>query len=231
MTVTFFTARQPIRPGKGAMGSFASLALGFGKSSSFWSVLGTPNLRRGKSMECVDNKIISPDGPLAPKRHSKGRILSFLGSSTEFFRGKLRKGHQTSLDSDPGIAAACLRYGTTIQQNGHAGKRLVRGETIDTASTDTSLDGIGDKKYQSEDTYDFSRHNTLDSSVFGEGSNDSHASESKPVLDRSASEHDESVIEEVNYRRLEASPIIRRPNTLSVDPSIYRSKNIDEDIV
>ena len=213
------------------MGSFASLALGFGKSSSFWSVLGTPNLRRGKSMECVDNKVISPDGPLAPKRHSKGRLLSFLGSSTEFFRGKIRRGHQTSLDSDPGIAAACLRYSTTVQQNGHAGKRLVRGETIDTASTDTSLDGIGDKLCQSEDTCEFSRHNTIDSSVFGEGSNSSQHSDSKLALGRSTSEHDESLMEEGNYRKLEASPIIRRPNTLSVDPSIYRSSYTEEDSV
>lgn len=211
------------------MGSFASLALGFGKSSSFWSVLGTPNLRRGKSMECVDHKVISPD---VPKRHSKGRILSFLGSSTEFFRGKIKKSHQTSLDSDPGIAAAYLRYNATVQQNGHIGKRLVRGETIDTASTDTSLDG--DKKFHSED--EFSRHNTFDSSVFGDGSNDSHASDSKTKAGPSESERDDIVIEKVvidesNYRKLEASPIIRRPNTLSVDPSTYRSRHVDDDTV
>ena len=215
------------------MGSFASLALGFGKSSSFWSVLGTPNLRRGKSMECVDNKIVQ-DGPLSPKRHSKGRILSFLGSSTEFFRGKIRKGHQTSLDSDPGIAAAYLRYSANIQQNGHAGKRLVRGETIDTVSTDTSLDGTGDKKYHSEDDCDFSRHNTMDSSVFGDLSNDSQASpDLKLKGEQSTSDQECAVVEEqqTNYRKLEASPIIRRPNTLSVDPSMYRSSHVEEDTV
>ena len=221
------------------MGSFASLAMGFGKSSSFWSVLGTPNLRRGKSMECVDHKVISPDGPLAPhvpKRHSRGRLLTFLGSSTEFFRGKLRKGNHTSLDSDPGITAAYLRYNATVQQNGHIGKRLVRGETIDTASTDESLDC--DKAYHSED--DFSRHNTFDSSAFGEGSNDSPASDPQLKTARESTEREETTPERIvdekqgsesNYRRLEASPIIRRPNSLSVDPSVYRSSHIDDDVV
>ena len=187
-------------------------------------------------MECVDHKVTSPDGPLAPKRHSRGKILNFLGSSTEFFRGKLRKGNHTSLDSDPGIAAAYLRYNATVQQNGHIGKRLVRGETIDTASTDESLDC--DKKYHSEG--EFSRHNTLDSSVFGEGSNDSPAFDPQLKTARQSTERDETAADKTadekqangsNYRKLEASPIIRRPNTLSVDPSAYRSSHVEDDIV
>ena len=190
-------------------------------------------------MECVDHKVISPDGPLAPnipKRHSRGRILNFLGSSTEFFRGKLRKGNHASLDSDPGITAAYLRYNATVQQNGHIGKRLVRGETIDTASTDESLDC--DKNYQSED--DFSRHNTFDSSAFGDGSNDSPASDPQLRTARQSSEREETTPDRMvddqqddgsNYRKLEASPIIRRPNSLSVDPSAYRSSHIEDDFV
>ncbi|XP_045176222.2 uncharacterized protein LOC123536823 [Mercenaria mercenaria] len=160
-------ARQ--RPGgKGAMGSFASLAFGaFGnKSTSFWSVLGTPKMRRGKSMDLVDNKVNSVDYQTNTKRHSKGKILSFLGSSAEFFSKKRKNGHHTSLDSDPGIASSFLKHNAAIHQNGHIGKRLVRGETIDTLSTD-SMDGLNDKT-AGETAEDYSKQGTVDSSVFGE---------------------------------------------------------------
>jgi hypothetical protein len=152
------------------MGSFASLAFGaFGnKSSSFWSVLGTPKLRRGKSMDLVDNKVSSVDCRYQTndKRHSKGKILSFLGSSADFFSKKRKNGHHISVDSDPGIAVNYLKHNAAVHQNGHIGKRLVRGETIDTLSTD-SIDCLNDKPH-CENVDDYSKEETADSSLFGE---------------------------------------------------------------
>lgn len=149
------------------MGSFASLAFGaFGnKSSSFWSVLGTPKMRRGKSMDIVDNKIGSIDTQYPPntKCHSKGRILSFLGSSAEFFSRKIKNDHHTSLDSDPGYAATYVKHNAAIHQNGHIGKRLVRGGTIDTLSSD-SMDDFNDKTC-GDTAEDYSKQETMDSSV------------------------------------------------------------------
>lgn len=165
--LTCITARQHVRPGsKGAMGSFASLAFGaFGnKSTSFWSVLGTPKMRRGKSMDLAENKVNMVDAPFAnSKRHSKSKILTFLGSSADYIRGKIRNGHHLSIDSDPGIAATFLKQNASIHQNGHVGKRLVRGETIDTLSTD-SMDGINENS-KCQTAEDYSKQETVDSSV------------------------------------------------------------------
>jgi len=154
-------AQQSVRPGsKGAMGSFASLAFGaFGnKTASFWSVLGTPKMRRGKSMETVaQNRInIEDTGVNQQKRHSKGKLLGFLGSSADYIRGKMRSGHNRSIDSDPGFQKA----GPPL--NGHICKRLVRGETIDTLSTD-SIDDITDRQCSTDE---YHKQETLDSSVF-----------------------------------------------------------------
>lgn len=119
-------------------------------------------------MDLVDNKVNSTDIHFQnnTKRHSKGKILTFLGSSAEFFSRKLKNGHHMSLDSDPGITATYLKHNAAIHQNGHIGKRLVRGETIDTLSTD-SMDGLNDKTC-GETAEDYSKQETVDSSVYGE---------------------------------------------------------------
>ncbi|XP_052799460.1 uncharacterized protein LOC128231081 [Mya arenaria] len=157
-------ARQQIRPGsKGVMGSFASLAFGaFGnKSTSFWSVLDTPKMRRGKSMEVVaQNRINNSETNVQnQKRHSKAKILGFLGSSADYLRGKIRNGHHLSLDSDPGP----LKANTSLHQNGHIGKRLVRGETIDTVSTESN-DDLTERQCSTDD---YPKQSTIESSVFG----------------------------------------------------------------
>ncbi|KAH3888648.1 hypothetical protein DPMN_012688 [Dreissena polymorpha] len=147
------------------MGSFASLAFGaFGnKSGSFWSVLGTPKMRRGKSEDILaGNKIVhSSDTTVqSEKRHSKGKLLGFLGSSADYLRGKInRNGHHTSLDSDS--IQTHFKSSIPMQQNGHIGKRLVRGETIDTLSTESN-DDITDRNCNVDD---LSKQETVESSV------------------------------------------------------------------
>lgn len=157
------------------MGSFASLAFGaFGnKSSSFWSVLGTPKMRRGKSMELV-NKVNHVD-PVLPntKRHSKGKIFGFLGTSADYIRGKIKNGHHLSLDSDPGMSANFVKSNI----NGHIGKRLVRGETIDTLSTDS----IDDAHEHICVTDDLSKQETMDSSGCGDSGSVSPVADDKAM--------------------------------------------------
>ncbi|KAL4224773.1 Voltage-gated hydrogen channel 1 [Mactra antiquata] len=164
-------ARQHVRPGnKGAMGSFASLAFGaFGnKSTSFWSVLGTPKMRRGKSMDLAEtNKVNMMDTSFTHHKNHKSKFLNFLGSSADYLKGKIRNGHHLSLDSDPGIASNFLKQ-NAIHQNGHIGKRLVRGETIDTLSTD-SMDGINDHSKEHTADEDISKQETVDSSMYEGG--------------------------------------------------------------
>ncbi|KAL3842307.1 hypothetical protein ACJMK2_020337, partial [Sinanodonta woodiana] len=180
-------ARQPLQTGKGIMGSFASLAfggaLGPSKSSSFWSVLGTPRLRRGKSMDILENKKVKPEGKT--EQH-KGRILSFLGSSTDFFKGKSKNGKQLSLDCDPAFGLAMFK-----NSNGNNNRKLQRTETIDTVSTDTSNEGHGDPvKRMCNGNNGMSRQDTNDSSVFEEDRNGSVRLETRLTIERTRSEED-----------------------------------------
>lgn len=205
------------------MGSFASLAFGaFGnKSASFWSVLGTPKMRRGKSMDIVDNKINSIDTQYPTTnntRQSKGRILSFLGSSAEFFSRKVRNDHHMSLESDPGYAATYVKHNAAIHQNGHIGKRLVRGGTIDTLSSD-SIDDFNDKTC-GETAEDYSKQETIDSSVYDgeETSSVSHnAAQGSDSMQRTQSDNTPSRPQLCRGDRIiEDTGLLDRPRSASI---------------
>lgn len=210
------------------MGSFASLAFGaFGnKSTSFWSVLGTPKMRRGKSMEVV-NKVNHVDPVVhTAKRHSKTKLFGFLGSSADYIRGKIRNGHHLSIDSDPGISANFSK----CHVNGHIGKRLVRGETIDTMSTE-SIEDVTEHHCLTDD---FSKQDTMDSSVCDDsGSFPPHTdviamqrTHSDCVTTRPPLEHSERLREERRERR--ASSVGAMDSlTVNYQPH-YRSMDSEE---
>lgn len=143
------------------MGSFASLAFGAlgNKSSSFWSVLSTPKMRRGKSMDVL-NKNSPTESVAAPhsKHNTKKRLFGFLGTSADYIRGKVKDDHHLSIDSDPGISSNFLRNNV----NGPVGKRLTRGETIDDTM---SIDSVEDNHINLGVAEDFAKQDTLDSSV------------------------------------------------------------------
>jgi len=140
------------------MGSFASLAFGAlsNKSSSFWSVLGTPKMRRGKSMDVINKDSTTDVMTQNSKQNTKKRLFGFLGTSADYIRGKIRDDHHLSIDSDPGMS------NNYVRNHCNGPKRLTRGETIDTMS----LDSIDDNHDILGVVDEYSKQDTIDSSVY-----------------------------------------------------------------
>ena len=140
------------------MGSFASLAFGAlsNKSSSFWSVLGTPKMRRGKSMDVINKDNTTDVMTQNSKQNTKKRLFGFLGTSADYIRGKIRDDHHLSIDSDPGMS------NNYVRNHCNGPKRLTRGETIDTMS----LDSIDDNHDILGVVDEYSKQDTIDSSVY-----------------------------------------------------------------
>ncbi|XP_060072456.1 mucin-2-like [Ylistrum balloti] len=131
-------ARSSARPGKGIMGSFASLAMGAiggGKSNgtSFWNLLNTPKLKRGKSEEWEGKLGVSKMDSQSMRFNE--RLWTVSGSAD---MKKPRKSQsltqQGTTESDPGTPP-------TIRGRLKALKRLLkRQETVDSYSSTETID-------------------------------------------------------------------------------------------
>ncbi|XP_062595767.1 uncharacterized protein LOC134257137 [Saccostrea cucullata] len=134
-------ARQPVKPGKGIMGSFASLALGAlgghkSNGSSFWNLLATPKLRRGKSEEWEGKTGVQVKEDTRSLRYTD-RVWTVAGTSDLHKKNKKARSlsHQSTVDSDPGTP-------TIIKGRLKAIKRFLRRQDpVDNASF-SSMDTV-----------------------------------------------------------------------------------------
>lgn len=141
-----------MKSGKGIMGSFASLALGAlgghkSNGSSFWNLLATPKLRRGKSEEWEGKTGVQTKEDTRSLRYTD-RVWTVAGTSDLHKKNKKARSlsHQSTVDSDPGTP-------TIIKGRLKAIKRFLRRQdpidnasfsSIDTAEKDSkcSLNNI-----------------------------------------------------------------------------------------
>lgn len=131
-------AKHCVKPGKGIMGSFASLAFGAlsgnrSNGASIWSLLGTPKLRKGKSMEW-EGKLGSKDDAKS-LRYSE-RVWSIASPQDTKKCNQLRLlNQQNTVESDPGTSTPSLR-GKLKQFK----RFLKRQETVSSLSSNETLD-------------------------------------------------------------------------------------------
>ncbi|XP_033752439.1 putative uncharacterized protein DDB_G0277255 [Pecten maximus] len=130
--------RSSSRPGKGIMGSFASLAMGAiggGKSNgtSFWNLLNTPKLKRGKSEEWEGKLGVSKVDSHSMRFNERLWTVSGISDMKKAKKSQSLT-QQGTTESDPGTPP-------TIRGRLKALKRLLkRQETVDSYSSTETID-------------------------------------------------------------------------------------------